>query len=132
MSSEPHIYFDGGCKPNPGQMEACIAIQYPGQAAKAHVIKLGYGTNNIAEWSGLVWAIRWARDNGVKKVTIFGDSKLVINQALGLWKMNNEFFVAFFEDFKEMSEGLDLNLLHVPRNSNLAGRYLEHGNFSAS
>lgn len=122
------IYFDGGCAPNPGRMSNCIVICREGQKAQALTMKdLGYGTNNVAEWSGLVWAALWAKDNGVQKAVILGDSKLVIQQASGLWKINNQLLADLFKQFKEVSNGLDLELRHVPRDSNLAGIYLEHG-----
>ena len=122
------IYFDGGCSPNPGKMSSCIVICRPGEKAEALTMKdLGQGTNNVAEWSALIWAALWAKDNGVEKCVIYGDSQLVINQASGLWKINNELLANLFKEFKQVSNGLDLELRHVLRDSNLAGIYLEHG-----
>lgn len=122
------IYFDGGCSPNPGQMSSCIVVVEPGKKTQAFTMKnLGYGTNNVAEWSGLIWAVQWAKDNGVKKCVLIGDSKLAIMQASGAWKINNQLLADLFKQFKEVSEGLDLELRHVLRDSNLAGIYLEHG-----
>jgi len=122
------IYFDGGCAPNPGAMSMCIVVCRDGEQPIAMTMKdLGQGTNNIAEWSGLVWAALWAKDNGIKKCVMHGDSMLVINQAAGRWKVNNQLLADMFKQFKEISEGLDLEFGHVPRNSNLAGIYLEHG-----
>jgi ribonuclease HI len=122
------IYFDGGCAPNPGRMSSCIVVCRPGQQAVAHVIEnLGHGTNNAAEWSGLIWAVLWAKDNGIQECVIRGDSKLAIMQARGTWKINNQLLSDLFKEFKKISEGLDLALGHVYRDSNLAGIYLEHG-----
>lgn len=122
------IYFDGGCSPNPGRMSSCIVICHPDKKAEALTMKdLGHGTNNVAEWSGLIWAVQWAKDNGIQKCVILGDSKLVINQAQGLWKINNELLADLFKEFKQISEGMDLDLRHVLRDSNMAGVYLEHG-----
>lgn len=127
------IYFDGGCAPNPGQMSACIVVCRPGEKPKALTLnKLGYGTNNIAEWSGLIWAAEWAKQNGITKCRVIGDSKLVINQAKGAWKVNNQGLVPFFKIFKEVSQGIDFDFVHVLRDSNLAGIYLEHGRLNAS
>jgi ribonuclease HI len=122
------IYFDGGCSPNPGQMSSCIVICRDGEKAQALTMKdLGHGTNNVAEWSAFVWAVLWAKDNGIQKCVILGDSNLVIQQASGAWKINNELLADLFKQFKEISQGLDLELRHVRRDSNLAGIYLEHG-----
>lgn len=122
------IYFDGGCAPNPGQMSSCIVICPDGEKAQAHtMMDLGYGTNNVAEWSAFIWAAEWAKDNGVKKCVVLGDSMLVIKQASGLWKINHELFATLLEQFKQIAKGVEFELGHVPRNSNLAGIYLEHG-----
>jgi ribonuclease HI len=122
------IYFDGGCAPNPGKMSSCIVICRPNEKAEALTMKnLGQGTNNIAEWSALIWAVVWAKDNGIQKCVIIGDSKLAINQAQGLWKINNQVLATLFEQFKQLSQGIELEFRHVLRDSNLAGIYLEHG-----
>jgi ribonuclease HI len=125
---EIKIYFDGGCSPNPGRMSSCIVICRDNEKPQALTMKdLGQGTNNVAEWSALIWAVIWAKDNGVQKAVIFGDSQLVINQASGLWKINNQLLIDLFKKFKEVSQGLDLEFCHVSRNSNLAGIFLETG-----
>jgi len=122
------IYFDGGCAPNPGKMSSCIVIVRPGEKAQAFSMKdLGQGTNNVAEWSALIWAVVWAQDNGIEKCTFIGDSLLVINQAAGTWKIKNQLLANLFKQFKQVSQGLDFELRHVLRDSNLAGIYLEHG-----
>lgn len=122
------IYFDGGCAPNPGKMSSCIVVVEAGKETQAHTIKdLGQGTNNVAEWSALIWAVVWAQANGHKKVTLIGDSLLVVNQAQGLWKINNQLLAGMSKQFQEVSQGMVLELRHVLRDSNLAGIYLEHG-----
>ena len=126
------IYFDGGCKPNPGMMETCIVIR-DGKRQTAYEIKhLGLGTNNDAEWAGLVWAVLWAKSKGVKACVIKGDSKMVVNQALGFWKINKELHVSLYKYFKQISQGIDFSIVHVRRESNLAGIYLEQGYINAS
>jgi len=122
------IYFDGGCNPNPGRMSACIVVCRPGQTPRAYSIPdLGLGTNNVAEWAGLLWATMWAKDNGVQKAVIIGDSNLVVKQAAGLWKIKNQLLFDLFKEFEELSQGIDLEFRHVYRDSNLAGRFLENG-----
>jgi ribonuclease HI len=122
------IYFDGGCAPNPGKMSACIVVVRPDQEPESRTaFNLGDGTNNIAEWSAVVWAAQWAKENGLKKVTLLGDSLLVVNQANGAWKIKSEQLKPFLQIFKQVAEGIDIDLRHVRRDSNLAGIFLEHG-----
>lgn len=128
LRREMNIYFDGGCKPNPGMMETCIVVCPPTSKPEPIVMKdLGQGTSNIAEWSALLLAVSVAIERNVGQVQIIGDSKLVINQALGLWRCKNATLMNFKETLDELSKGLDFKLSHINRDRNLAGRYLEHG-----
>lgn len=120
------IYFDGGCKPNPGMMEVCIVVVDGRHEPVPHVVpKLGHGTNNIAEWSALLWAMSWAVENGWRDCEVIGDSKLVVSQAAGRWKINNAEFHSFKANFDAMQSQLGVTLKHVLRNKNLAGRHLD-------
>lgn len=122
------IYFDGSCKPNPGKMGCGIVICHPDKKPEIIVIDdLGHGTNNIAEWSALILAIDLIRDRGYQNVSIKGDSNMVVQQALGNWKVNGEVFIQLREEFNKLSKGLQFTLSHVPRDLNLAGIYLEKG-----
>lgn len=129
MSTTPtRIYFDGGSKPNPGAMEAGVVILHAdGSKTKLRDAKLGHGTNNIAEWTALLWAMSWAEQNGWVGVEILGDSKLVINQAQGLWKIKQAEFVPFREEFQRLNRTVRARLTHTRREYNMAGIFLEHG-----
>ena len=85
------IYFDGACLPkNPGGI-ACFGVV----AVDSNNIRVKekwgivseHGTNNIAEWNGLIEALKLARKLGWKDVKILGDSQLVVNQFNGLWQI---------------------------------------------
>jgi ribonuclease HI len=109
-------------------MSACIVICRPNQKPQALSIdNLGHGTNNVAEWSALLWATQWLRDNGITKCHILGDSNLAIQQARGAWKIKNQLLAEIAQEYQEVAQGLDLQLDHVGRDLNLAGRYLEFG-----
>lgn len=122
------IYFDGGCAPNPGKMSAGIVVCRPGMPRQAFKNPdLGYGTNNLAEWAAFIWAVSWAKDNGIKECLFIGDSLLVVNQAQKVWRIKDSNIAVLFEEFKQVSKGMELNVKHVLRDRNLAGIYLEHG-----
>lgn len=118
------LYFDGGCSPNPGNMEMAV-ISHDGSVA-AHVDNLGWGTNNEAEWWGLINAVSIAIDAN-QPVTIYGDSLLVISQAKGEWKCKKDNLKKMLEKYKRVMDGAiyPITLEHVPRDRNLAGVFLE-------
>jgi ribonuclease HI len=119
------IYFDGGCRPNPGQMStAIVLVRDSGKPLVKISRDIGKGTNNIAEWMALVWAADFMKDQGIKTYEIYGDSNLIINQALGKYKTSDQ-FLGFKNKFLELTEGCNVTLIHVYRANNPAGHALE-------
>jgi ribonuclease HI len=73
------IYFDGGCRPNPGTME--IAVVTGGVAEVER--DAGQGSSMDAEWLALIAALRLARARGLDDVVLLGDAAAVVAQANG-------------------------------------------------
>jgi len=74
------VYFDGGCRPNPGPME--VAVVARGQSY--FFDDLGHGTHNDAEWLALIKALELAQGLGVAAFDLIGDAAMVIAQANGM------------------------------------------------
>jgi ribonuclease HI len=71
------IFFDGGCRPNPGRMEAAVVVR-----GAVHLFDdLGIGTNSDAEWLALIRALELAQRLGLKNCELIGDAAQVIDQA---------------------------------------------------
>lgn len=45
------IYFDGGCKPNPGLMYGSYSLVFDGTEMWRTTEEFGEGTNNVAEFT---------------------------------------------------------------------------------
>lgn len=117
------LYFDGGCKPNPGEMVIAVVDENTEVIRYDHI---GEGTNNVAEWSAFILAVEFAvRFAG--EHTIIGDSKLVISQATGQWKIKDARMKEMYDMYKCVVEGHEhrLTLKHQLRDHNLAGKFLE-------
>lgn len=121
------IYFDGGCKPNPGAMEIGSVFVYDDGTKQNYRNKVGDGTNNQAEWLALIFSLSMAAEKGLKKVKVIGDSRNVIMQASGAWKMKStSVLYLFWQEFKEVEKLFDkIEFQHVLRHKNLAGIMLE-------
>lgn len=80
-------YTDGACRiSNPG-LCASGFIVYRGEEEihrSARVLE-GLNTNNFAEYSGLIDLLNWATNLKIIGMTIFSDSKLVVEQVNGVW-----------------------------------------------
>lgn len=84
-------YFDGGARSNPGPAGYGVYIVDDQGTVLAELHgSLGISTNNIAEYNGLIAALRWAVDHNVDAITIKGDSLLIIEQMRGNYKVKNE------------------------------------------
>jgi len=84
------INIDGGARGNPGPAGYGVIIR----DADGNVVDelhgaLGVATNNIAEYNGLLAALRWAKDHGHTHVHIKADSLLLVEQMRGNYKVKN-------------------------------------------
>ncbi len=50
---------------------------------------IGWTTNNVAEYEGLIEGLRLARQKGIRKLNVFMDSTLVIQQMRGAFKVKH-------------------------------------------
>ncbi|MEQ1547437.1 MAG: reverse transcriptase-like protein [Chakrabartia sp.] len=112
------IYFDGGCRPNPGTLEVAVVAR----GVPYFLDNLGQGTNNDAEWLALIHGVEIARRLGAQDFVLLGDSALVINQANGVWKCRGAALQAHYATFKLLSEDMTgLQIRKIGRAQNLAG-----------
>jgi len=71
------VFFDGGCRPNPGPIEAAVVVR-----GQAHLFDdLGSGTNGDAEWLALIRALELAQSLGLEEVELVGDALAVVREA---------------------------------------------------
>jgi ribonuclease HI len=118
------IYFDGGCTPNPGMRRSAVVIC---TTPKTYLsFDYGYGTSNEAEWLGLLTLLEEAKIRNYSDLTIFGDSQLVVYQALGKWKIKAVNLMQYYKCFLLLKEGFNsITLNWIKRENNPAGLYLE-------
>lgn len=79
-------YIDGGSRGNPG--EGGLGVHFPGVVGIAEY--LGACTNNVAEYSALVAAVRFAVFSRCEELQVFADSELVVKQVKGEYQVRNE------------------------------------------
>jgi ribonuclease HI len=117
MPSRPKIYFDGGCRPNPGMMEIAVVL-----GGEAHVDSdMGKGSGMDAEWLALLTAVRLAQVRGVSDYVLLGDAMAVIEQAEGravCRGRNREHYAEFTALIADASPP---RIRYVKRAQNLAG-----------
>lgn len=85
------IEADGGSRGNPGVAGfGAIVLDDVGLAAELNGY-VGRETNNVAEYNGLLAALEWCTTRpDDKRVHVRMDSRLVIEQMQGNWRINND------------------------------------------
>ncbi|WP_017973931.1 bifunctional RNase H/acid phosphatase [Actinopolyspora halophila] len=91
MSTRVIIEADGGSRGNPGPagFGAVVRQADDGQVLTERSGGLGRATNNFAEYRGLIAGLQAARELGATEAEIRLDSKLVVEQMSGRWKIKH-------------------------------------------
>ena len=112
-------YIDGGARGNPGPAGYGVHIELPDGSIEELHGGLGIATNNVAEYNGLLAALRWAVDHGHRKVQIRADSELLVKQMRGEYKVKNAGLQPLVARARLLAAQLDsVTFTHVRREQN--------------
>jgi ribonuclease HI len=126
----PHLVIrtDGAARGNPGPASLGAALidgsradaLDPAAPPDATISEaLGHQTNNVAEWTGVVEALKLAQRLGAEKVDLFLDSKLIVEQLHGRWRVKDAKLQPLWAEAKGMLAGFRRwSATHVPRAQN--------------
>jgi ribonuclease HI len=81
---------------------------------------IGPATNNVAEYRAAIAGLRMASEHGAKRVLLRSDSRLLIEQLAGRFKVKNPTLVRLHEEARTLVKRFDGVLFeHVPREQNV-------------
>jgi ribonuclease HI len=116
-SNPVKIFFDGGCRPNPGAMEVAVVAQ-----GETHILRdIGLGSSGDAEWLALIHALKVAQSLGAADFVLLGDSASVVAQASGKAKCRGAAIAHRAAFLALMPDGNPPRIRHIKRSHNLAG-----------
>lgn len=116
MSRRIKVFFDGGCRPNPGVMEAAVVA-----AGQTTILRnLGYGTSTDAEWLALIQALTIAQSRGIPDFVLIGDAADIVAKANGTRKCGRG-DAHHLERFRALTLAGGPSIRHIKRSQNLAG-----------
>lgn len=127
------LYADGGSRGNPGPAGAgAVVFDQSGKRVLEVADYLGVATNNIAEYEAVLRGLCTLRDlypEGYFKdavVTIKMDSKLVIEQLKGAYKVKHPNLVPRYLELKNVIARSfpNIEFVHVPRAQNADADFL--------
>ncbi len=115
------LYCDGGSRGNPGISAggAVLFDENKKEIDRDGVFTGKNQTNNFAEYSSLILGLKLAKKHKITDLEIYMDSKLVIEQMKGNWKIKNINIKPLFEKAKELEELFTkIKFYHIPREKN--------------
>lgn len=115
------VEADGGSRGNPGPAGyGAVVLDAGARQVLGEVYDgLGTTTNNVAEYRGLIAGLRAARDLGATEVEARMDSKLVVEQMCGRWKIKHPPLQELADTARELAAGFDaVTFVWIPRKDN--------------
>lgn len=149
------VYTDGGARGNPGQAAIGVVIKTETGQIKAKIgRKIGIATNNVAEYRAVIEALKWLLENkeylhnltmkpfnliqgepfdpaqgkqfSNLTIQINIDSKLIVNQLNGYFKVKNGELRNFIYKVRELEQEINLPIFYnqIQREKNREADFL--------
>jgi len=121
MPRELIIEADGGSRGNPGESGsgAVVIDAATGEILAEIGIYGGVASNNVAEYRGMIAGIRRALELDPDAVlTIRMDSKLVVEQMSGRWKIKHPAMAELAAEARQLLTGTPVQFVWIPREEN--------------
>ena len=113
------VFIDGASKGNPGEASVGILIREDGKVLKTISKAIGLATNNVAEYTALLYALEELLVMNVKKIKVHTDSALLYNQLLGKYQVKNDLLKKLFDQAQELGRKFeDVQIVNIPREKN--------------
>ena len=112
--------IDGAARGNPGPAAYGVIVRRPdGKKHESLGKYIGRTTNNVAEYYALIAALDYAAANGIRRLRVYSDSQLIVNQIKGIYKVKHPDLRPLHERAKKQAAGLEsFTIQYVPREEN--------------
>ena len=119
MTDTATMHIDGAARGNPGPAAYAIVLARPGLPVVEVADIIGKATNNVAEYTALVEGLQLATELGVKKLSVFSDSELMVKQMNGEYRVKNPELLELYNQAKRLAALFEtLTITHVRREQN--------------
>lgn len=112
--------MDGGSRGNPGPAAIAAVVTDPdGGELVERAETIGEATNNVAEYRALLLGIEIASSLGADEAEFIADSKLIVEQVKGNWKVKQEHLRPLrAQAVKALGDFRSWTIRHVKRGEN--------------
>jgi ribonuclease HI len=114
------VHCDGAARGNPGPAGIGAVVRGPRNRVLARVSEgIGVATNNVAEYRAVVAGLQCAAEAGATHVLLRSDSKLLIEQLAGRFRVKNPTLVRLHGEVRAiLGRFEDVQFEHIPRELN--------------
>jgi ribonuclease H / adenosylcobalamin/alpha-ribazole phosphatase len=114
------VYCDGAARGNPGPAGIGVLVTDETGRELARVAKgIGVATNNVAEYRAVLDGLRAAAELGATHVLVRSDSRLLVEQLSGRFRVKNPTLVRLHGEVRALlSQFAEVAFEHVPRELN--------------
>jgi ribonuclease HI len=111
--------IDGGSRGNPGPAGYGVRIEHEDGTLVELKEALGMATNNVAEYSGLLAALRWSLEHDISALLIRSDSELLVKQMKGEYRVKSPGLQPLYEEARSLIKQIGrVKFEHVRREFN--------------
>ncbi|MDP2980724.1 MAG: ribonuclease HI family protein [Candidatus Omnitrophota bacterium] len=120
MLKSINIFIDGASRGNPGPSGIGIVFCDDRNNVVKKLFKfIGNATNNVAEYSALIYAMQEALIDRYNDVKIKSDSELLTKQLTGEYKVKNDNLRPYYDMFQHIARGFDkIEIISINRDNN--------------
>ena len=125
LPADPHhrvvVWTDGGARGNPGPAGiGALLTDENGAFLAEHAEGIGPATNNVAEYKAAIAGLRLAEAHGATHVLLRADSRLLIEQLAGRFRVKNPTLQVLHQEARALIKGFErVDLEHVRRERNV-------------
>ncbi len=130
MKKKIFVFADGGARGNPGPAAIGVVVKdEKGRVLTQFGKSIGETTNNVAEYTAVIEGLRWIVTNiklQASNVQFFLDSKLIVNQLNGYYKIKNGNLRNLIIEVRKLEEEVGGNISYrlIPRGKNRPADFL--------
>ena len=113
-------FCDGGARGNPGPAGIGVTMREPRGKVLSEISEaIGHATNNVAEYTAVKRALERGGELGASEVEIVTDSKLLVEQLNGRYKVKNPTLQRLHAEVRATARAFSsVTYRHVPRERN--------------
>ncbi len=121
-------YIDGAAKGNPGPAGIGVVVFSDKKIIKRISQYIGETTNNVAEYTALVYALQEALIQKASSIKIYTDSELLFKQTKDLYKVKDGNLKVLKAQVDHLLSGIkDFDIEYIPREKNIEADKLAQG-----